>query len=71
MGEALTLSLQYLAGLVDLKTDSYLDEFQERIMHSLNKEVSLLTLCHALRKLNITNKKVSRLFHMSFKELLT
>jgi hypothetical protein len=50
--------LQYLEGLVELKVDHFLDEYQARIAGELDKEVSTATLCRAMSSLKITNKRV-------------
>jgi hypothetical protein len=52
------LDYQYLRGLVEQRTDGYLDEFQSEMASALHKEVSISTLWRAIDRLNITNKNV-------------
>lgn len=51
--------VQYLEGLVEQKTDNYLDEFQAILSNRLLKDVSIPTLWRELDKMDISNKKVS------------
>jgi len=51
---------KFIRGLVEQRTDGYLDELQAEIARVLNKDVSIPTLWRTLDRLNISNKRLTR-----------
>ncbi|KIJ61115.1 hypothetical protein HYDPIDRAFT_64910, partial [Hydnomerulius pinastri MD-312] len=51
--------ITYLSSLLDANPSLYLDELQERLLEARQVDVSIATICRALRSLALTRKHVA------------
>jgi hypothetical protein len=58
MSSDTNIQFQHMLGLLEHSPDLYLDEIQEEMWVKHAIDVSLSTVCHTLKRLGITSKKV-------------